>query len=134
MHEILLSGSVGSAKSILMAHIGIKHCLKYAGAHMGIGRKSMPQLRDTLIDMYIQHLGNDVPYTFNKSRGIIEFPNGSKVTPISWSDKNYKKVRSYTFSAFQMEEVTENETEDAYKEIIQRVGRSFKKFLYISFW
>ena len=124
VHEALLSGSVGSAKSLLVAHAIVNHCLKFKKAHVGIGRLSMPSLKDTLYDMILEHIGGTIPIKTDKSRGIITFlETGSKITCVSWSDKKYKKVRSYAFSAFVIEELTENETADAYKEIIMRIGR-----------
>ena len=123
VHEILLSGSVGSAKSLLMAHIGVTHCLFNAGAVCLLGRKAMPQLKDTLLQMILDHIGTDVTYKYNISRGIVEFSNGSKMICFSWSDKAYKKVRSYALSCALIEELTENPDLKFYKEIKMRVGR-----------
>lgn len=123
VHELLLSGSVGSAKSLLMAHAVATHCLSNSGAHALIGRKAMPQLKDTLFQMILDHLGLDVGYKINTTRGIIEFENKSKITCFSWSDKAYKKVRSYALSCAAIEEFTENPDLEFYKEIKMRVGR-----------
>ena len=41
VHEILLSGSIGSAKSLLMAHIAITHCMMYSDANVLIGRNAI---------------------------------------------------------------------------------------------
>jgi hypothetical protein len=95
----------------------------YRNAHVLIGRKTMPTLKDTLLQKIIDHIGNDVNYNLNQSRGIIRFDNGSKITSYSWSDKNYKKVRSYELSAVAIEEGTENPDEEFYIEINNRVGR-----------
>jgi len=124
VHELLLSGSVGSAKSLLAAHLVVMHCLRHKKAHVGIGRLSMPNLKDTLFQMIIDHIGESIDVDIDKSRGIIKFrKTGSKITCVSWADKKYKKVRSYAFSAFVVEELTENDTDAAYKEIIMRIGR-----------
>jgi len=123
LHEILLSGSVGSAKSILMAHLCVTHCLENAGAVALIGRKAMPNLKDTLLQMIIDHLGTDVKYRFRQDRGRITFANGSKILCYSWHDKNYKKVRSYALSAAFIEELTENKDDEFFKEIRMRLGR-----------
>ena len=40
--EVLFSGSVGSAKSILAANLGVSHCLMYSGAELGIFRRALP--------------------------------------------------------------------------------------------
>ena len=123
VHEILLSGSVGSAKSLLMAHLVVTHCLINPGAVALIGRKAMPQLKDTLLQMIMDHIGVDVPYKHNIARGSIEFENNSKILSFSWSDKAYKKVRSYALSCAAIEEFTENADMEFYKEIKMRVGR-----------
>lgn len=124
VHQILLSGSVGSAKSLLMAHIIITHCLLHSNAHFGIGRRTMSTLKGTLLDMILKHLGSAVPYKLNKTKGIITFQNGSKITPFSWDDGNYKKVRSYEFSGFAIEELTENDDKEIYTEILMRIRLS----------
>ena len=123
VHEVLLSGSVGSAKSLLMAHLVVTHCLMNRGAHVGIGRLSMPALKGTLFSTIVEHLG-DFPSHVNETRAKIILPNGAKISGFSWQDKKYKKLRSFEFSAFAIEELTENDTDEADKEIMMRVGRS----------
>ena len=58
--ELLLSGSIGSSKTLTAAHLAVTHCLLYPSAHVLIGRKTMPTLRDTLLQKIIDHLGIDV--------------------------------------------------------------------------
>ena len=127
VHESLFSGSVGSAKSVLLAHIAVTHCLFNAGACLLIGRKSMPSLKDTILDTILDHINEDLvegrDYTHDKTRGQIHFSNGSKMISLSWADKKYKKARSYVFSAGIIEELTENDTIEFYKEIKMRIGR-----------
>lgn len=123
VHEILLSGSVGSAKTLVLAHIAITHCLENPGAKLGIGRLTMPSLKETLFSVIVCHLGNETRYTENKVVASIKFPNGSEILSFSWADKNYMKIRSYEFSAFIIEELVENKTGDFYEEIFNRVGR-----------
>lgn len=122
-HEILLSGSVGSAKSLLIAHLAVSHCLLYPNACGLICRKTMPSLKDTILQKIIDHIGVDVSYELNSSRGIITFPNGSKLISYSWSDKKYKKARSYELSFAIIEELTENDDDEFYVEINNRIGR-----------
>lgn len=122
VHEILLSGSVGSAKSILMAHIGITHALQNPGSHVGIGRLSMPALKGTLFQTMCDHIPDKIPHKVVENQAKIFFPK-SKITSHSWQDKRYKKVRSYEFNIFMIEELTENDTDAAYKEILMRIGR-----------
>ena len=129
-HEILLSGSVGSAKSLLCAHIIVRHCLEHKGAKVLIGRRSLPDLKDTLFTTIVEHLEcselkENKDYKINYSQAYIEFSNGSVIMGKSWADKKYKKFRSLVLSIAVIEEAVEN-TGDDYKAIIeirQRVGR-----------
>ena len=121
--EILLSGSVGSAKSLLMAHIAITHCMLNPGACLGLGRLSMPALKGTIFNTICEHIPEGLHTHINESSAFIEFPNKAMIRSFSWQDKKYKKVRSYEFSSFIIEELTENDTPDAYQEIYMRVGR-----------
>jgi PBSX family phage terminase large subunit len=122
-HEILLSGSVGSAKSILCAHIVVTHCLFNMGARVLIGRESMKDLKNTILKKILEHIGQDVEYEFNKTTGQIIFENGSEIIPYSWGDQKITKVRSLELSAAMIEELTENDSMDFYHEIRARVGR-----------
>lgn len=45
--EALLSGSVGSGKSILAAHLGVRHCIQYPRARIILARRSLPDLKKT---------------------------------------------------------------------------------------
>ena len=122
VHEILCSGAIGSSKTTIATHLIVSHCLIYKKAHVGIGRLAMPDLKDTLFASILEHLdGSEIPYRVIENRGQIFFPNGSKITSLSWSDKKYKKARSREYSAFCIEELTENDTPAAYDEIIERI-------------
>lgn len=128
-HEILLSGSVGSAKSILMAHVGLTHVLKYPGARLLLGRKTMPDLKDTILAKLLDHMYGDliegVHYEYNMTRGSIDLWNGSQVISRSWADKKFKKFRSLDLSAALIEELTENDGDfwQFYPELVARIGR-----------
>jgi hypothetical protein len=73
--------------------------------------------------MILDHCGDVINYNVNLSTGIITFKNGSRVIPISWQDRKFKKFRSYTPSAIGIEELTESETDEAYREMRMRLGR-----------
>lgn len=122
-HEVMLSGSVGSSKSVLLAHLAITHCLMHPGAKVGIGRRTLPSLRDTLFATVLAHCGQSLPAQPNKVRASIEFANGSMIRSFSWADSHYSKFRSHEFSAFFIEELTENDEQEFYDEIVMRVGR-----------
>ena len=113
--EILLSGSVGSAKSILMAHIAIMHCIENPNACVAIGRRSLPDLKKTLYREILEHLQDSliegVHYWTRTNTGEIEFCNGARIISITWGDKRWAKFRSLKLSGLMIEELTENEDE-----------------------
>jgi PBSX family phage terminase large subunit len=130
VHEILCSGSVGSAKSEWAAHMAITHCLMYKNARFLLGREAMPRLRQTVIKKILDHLSDVLEegrdFWHHKTNGTITFSNGSEMIPISWHDKDYQKFRSYEFSAGWIEELTENDSEETknfHIEMIARIGR-----------
>lgn len=131
VYELLLSGSVGSAKSTLLAHLVIRHCLENYGAKVLICRKDLPSLKQTLFAKIIEHIDEEsfklgVDYTVNETRAKIKFlKTGSEIIAGYWKDKRYKRFRSYELSMAVVEELTENNDEDkqAYDEITMRVGR-----------
>lgn len=128
-HEVLLSGSVGSAKSIFLAHLIISHCIMFEKACVGVFRMSMPDLRDTIFKDLVDHLeceslveGKD--YSINNTRCQIHFRNGSSIISRSFTDKKYTKVRSMRLSMAVFEEFIEfDEHEQAVKEVRNRLGR-----------
>lgn len=128
-HEILLNGSVGSAKSILMAHIAVRHCVQFRGARFMLGRKAMPDLKSTIYTKVKEHMFGDfiedVDYVATDHIGRIVFRNRSEIISRSWADKKYKKLRSLELSGAAIEELTENDEDDkqAYIETKMRVGR-----------
>ncbi len=129
VHEFMLSGAVGSAKSILMAHQIVKHCVYYPRARLAIARKAMPDLKDTLFRKIFDHLGDDFTdgedIRLIENRGMIKFKNGSEIISRSWADRKSFKVRSLELSSAAIEEVTENDDIDkrAVEELIMRTGR-----------
>jgi len=128
-HELLLSGSVGSSKSLTLAHLAIKHCLRFRGARVLVGRRSMPDLRLTIWAKLLEHLNGSlvegVDYTVNLSRLEIKFGNKSEIICKSWADGQFMKMRSLELSAAILEEILESDDEglDVYNEIKMRIGR-----------
>lgn len=126
--ELLLSGSVGSAKSLLLAHIAVTHCLLFRKAKCLIGRLTLPDLKETLFSIIIEHLEESnliegVHYKINHQSNKIKFYNGSEIFCKSWVEKKVKKFRSLQISCAIIEELTENDDKSFYSEIIQRIGR-----------
>jgi hypothetical protein len=133
--EILLSGSYGSAKSILMAHLAITHCLFYPKSVAMMARKSMPDLRATIFKEILEHLDCDgmvegVDYTINHTSATILFSNGSTIESISWADKKYKKGRSRKISFLVFEELTENNEDD--KEAFMTLKARLRRLPHVS--
>lgn len=128
-HELLLSGSVGSSKSLLMAHLGITHCLMYSGARFGWFRRRMPDLRATIVQKCLEHIGDDlrprIDFEYNRTTSRISFSNGSEMIARSWNDKQFFRLRSLELSAAGIEELTENDDDyaPAYDELYARIGR-----------
>ena len=77
-HQWLFSGSVGSAKTTLGAHIAAMVALTYPGSGILIGRRTLKMLKRTLLQTLLKHIRN-IPYDYNKSDGTIKFPNESTV-------------------------------------------------------
>jgi len=129
MHEGLHSGSVGSAKSILMAHAVVRHCRENERAKLLLGRKALPDVKETIFRKILEHLEGSfiegVHYEKNTSQASIKFCNDSEIISRSWVDKAFKKMRSLELSAAVIEELTENNQQDkeAYDEIKMRIGR-----------
>lgn len=127
--EILLSGSYGSAKSILMAHLTIRHCLENKKACVAICRRGLPDLKKTIWLEIIEHLGDDfiegVHYKYNRSEMKITFANGSKIIACTWADRRYTKFRSLKLSMIVFEEIVENDAQDeeAFKQLKARLRR-----------
>jgi hypothetical protein len=135
--EILCSGSFGSAKSIMGAHLAINHCLTYPRSRVLLARRSMPDLKETIYKEIVEHIElsgqeeNGTPfiegldYWKRDSTGYIRFRNGSEIISRSWADRKYHKFRSLKISACIMEELVENDKEDAeaFKMIKARLRR-----------
>ena len=128
--EILLSGSYGSAKSVLLAHLAITHCLMYRRARCAIVRRALPDLKATLFKEILEHLedtglveGRD--YWVNYTRASVRFKNRSEIVAVYWADRKYKRVRSLKLSMVLIEEGAENDTQDkeGFDEIKARLRR-----------
>jgi len=123
-YEFLLSGSVGSSKSLTLAHIAVTHCLLFQNSNVLIGRLALPQLKATLCNKIRQHCSDiNLDITYNSSTGNFRFTNGSTITAVSWADKNYEKLGSFEASCAIIEELVETKERNFYDKILQRVGR-----------
>jgi hypothetical protein len=130
LHEVLLSGSVGSAKSILCAHAAVRHCIENDQARFIIGRRTLPDIKKTMFQMIVEHLECDEleegrDYFLRENTAEVFFRNGSEIVPYYWADKKFKRVRSVNASSGWIEELTENDEKDskAFFEMKARLGR-----------
>jgi len=125
----MLSGSYGSAKSLLMAHEIVKHIVRGEKSRVCIGRLSMPDLKETLVSTLLDHLYGSfeegVDFEFKQATAKFEFYNGSEIISRSWADKKFTKFRSLKISMGAIEELTENDGDfwACYEAMLGRVGR-----------
>jgi len=129
VHEVLLSGSVGSSKSILMAHIFTRILWQYPGARACLCREALPDLRDTIYRKIIEHLEGtferDRDYSTRETNAYIKFKNKSEGISRTWADKRYTKPRSLELCLALFEELIEADEKDSqfYHEVIARLNR-----------
>lgn len=99
--EVFLSGSAGSAKSLIVAFHIIKSCLKYPGFRFGVVRRDMILARQTVVEslnevLDLQGLPREIMKLDNRTN-IIRFDNGSYIQLINGSvsqeDENNKLSR-----------------------------------------
>jgi len=132
VQRVLFSGSVGSAKTTLAGFMAINHCTKFKRAKCLLGRRGLPDLRDTIYSDIVELLDADETlvegedYVTYDTVCRIYFPKTkSEIFSRTWGDKRYKKFRSLKISMAIIEEATENNAEDkqAIREIMQRLNR-----------
>lgn len=136
VHEFLLSGTIGSGKSLPAAHCMIRQLLTWPKARGVLARRAMPDLRDTIFGKLCEHLEGTVKadgsiFREGKDYGVarnncrIWFANQSEVISRSWADKRAKKMGSIEASCAIVEELTENDEDDwnAIRYLRMRVGR-----------
>lgn len=133
VHEILFSGGVGSAKSMVLAFLGVYMCLKYPGCTGIIARETLGDLRDSLYKRIKQHLMNDPKlvqgyhYEFTDSTCRFKFPiTGSEIIAVTWHEYDYLSLGSLEASFVLIEESIALKGKDGkhwYQTLMQRLGR-----------
>lgn len=124
INEMLLSGSIGSAKSVCAAHIIVRHCIENNGARALILRRVLKDLKRTLWQTILAHMA-DIPNLikdYNKSDMKITFINGSEIIGDSYDKGDLEKFRSLELSMLVIEEASESNSE-LYDAVKMRVGR-----------
>lgn len=118
----LLSGSVGSAKSILAAHLIVTHALMNPGAGILVLRRTLKDLKRTVWAVMLKHYPELKSY-WNKSEMTITLPNGSIIYGDSYDGGDYEKFRSYELSMAVLEEATECKDKELFDQVMERIGR-----------
>lgn len=127
---ILLSGCVGSAKSVGGVFRTCLHAVTHSNTNIVLGRLTLPDLKKTLFGDVLEMLsgtyreGRD--FTVNRTQGNIHLANGTNFLSTTWVDKRYKsKFRSLRASMIVVEEIVENDENywGFFDEAISRLGR-----------
>lgn len=129
--DLLFSGTLGSAKSTLGAHLAIKHCLELSESRCYVGRRVESDLKKTLWQEILDHVAMDFKegrdYKLNRGDLRITFKhNNSELCGVSWANVSPQKFRSHKISMFVVEELTENEDENdeaCVRQIMSRLER-----------
>lgn len=123
---VVLSGAMGSGKSVAAQYIIARLMLEYKQLKVGLGRMSIDAVKTTFYKELKDMIPTEVVSQDNaESLSLI---NGSSVHCKGWGDKNTRKIRSDNYHIFVLEEVTEdavrqgsfNLNKEALKEIIGR--------------
>jgi hypothetical protein len=120
--ELLLSGSVGSAKTILAAHTVVTHAIENTGSQQIVVRRALKDLKNTFWRVMLDHWP-ELRRWWNKSEMRISLPNGSIIYGSSYDDGDFTRFRSYELSGAVIEEATEGSDPELYHEIFDRIGR-----------
>ena len=128
--EVLMRGSVGSAKSYLIAAIIVMQCLKHPGIRIGLAREHLTVLKKTTLTSVFEifsdwGLGVN-HYTYNSQAGEIKFTNGSAIILVELcmnpSDPQYTRLGGLLLTFGVIDEA--GEIDEKGKEIFQsRLGR-----------
>ena len=138
---VLLSGTVGSAKSVLLTFAVTHHAVTIPNTNICIGRLALPDLKKTLFSDVLEMMGGTFQegrdFYANRTTAHISLANGTNIIPATWVDKRYKsKFRSLRLSMIAIEELVENDANywGFFNEAIGRLGRvpHVKKNLFIA--
>ena len=138
---VLLSGTVGSAKSVLGAWLGCHHAVTNPNTNIVLGRLTLPDLKKTLFSDVLEMLSGSFQegrdFVANRTTGHISLANGTNFIPTTWVDKRYKsKFRSLRISMMLLEEAVESDSNywGFFDEALSRLGRvpHVKKNLFVA--
>lgn len=124
---VVLSGAMGSGKSLAVQYIISRLLMENENLKIGIGRMSIDMAKETFFKELKVMIPSEV--LSQDSAESMTLINNSHVKCLGWGDKNVRKLRADNFHVFVLEEVTEdavregsyNLNKDALDEIIGRV-------------
>lgn len=124
---VILSGAMGSGKSLAVQFAINLLMSDYAKLKVGVGRISVKDAKDTFFKEFKVMCPSEVLKRDNAES--MEFLNNSEVKAVGWGDKNVRKIRSNNFHIFVLEEVTEDAVKDGtynlnYDALIEVIGRT----------
>jgi hypothetical protein len=125
--EGLLVGGLGSGKTIALCADAIATGLRVPGLLIGMMRKTVPELRDTLEVEFLNVMPHDLylASTVRRSGGHIEsitFPNGTKY--IFRSVDDWVKLKSVNFGRIYIDELSEFDV-TTYRGILSRIRQRY---------
>lgn len=107
---VILSGAMGSGKS-LAAQFAINILMtQYNNLKVGIGRISVKDAKDTFFKEFKVMCPTELLTVDNAES--MKMINNSEIKAVGWGDKNVRKIRSNNFHIFVLEEVTEDAVKD----------------------
>lgn len=76
---ILFSGGYGCGKSLMLTLKAVDMALKYPKNYILMGRRTYPELRDTLLKEFFNYVPDSLIKDYQKAEGRVVFHNGSEI-------------------------------------------------------
>lgn len=117
---LVIEGAAGSGKTIFAVYKTILYGLNYAGARIGVFRRTLPALKQTsLLEIRNVLINSGIDYEENKSEGVITLYNGS--TMIFKSLDDLQKIRSMNLDFIYVEQMEEIKNYETFLELDARI-------------
>ena len=76
---ILFSGGYGCGKSLMLTLKAVDMAMKYPKNYILMGRRTYPELRDTLLKEFFNYVPDSLIKDYQKAEGRVVFHNGSEI-------------------------------------------------------
>ena len=76
---VLFSGGYGCGKSLMLTIKAVQLALKYPKNYILMGRRTYPELRDTLLKEFFSYVPDALIKDYQKAEGRVTFHNGSEI-------------------------------------------------------